>query len=100
MPSPLKLRRPRDGRATAGNPDDYDVLSGQRAIGRILRTRTLQDRPHGRPRMIGVDVGRYGFIGRNSHHLLSAGLPAQTRLTHRRASSRPERSRCLQSGMQ
>jgi hypothetical protein len=28
---PLTLRRPRDGRATRGNPDDYDVLSGDRA---------------------------------------------------------------------
>jgi hypothetical protein len=35
---PLTLRRPRDGRATAGNPDDYDVMSGDRAIGRIFRS--------------------------------------------------------------
>jgi hypothetical protein len=33
---PLKLRRPRDHRDTPGNPDDYDVLIGERRIGRIL----------------------------------------------------------------
>jgi hypothetical protein len=43
---PLTLRRPRDGRATAGNPDDYDVMSGDRAIGRIFRSNSApQDRP-------------------------------------------------------
>jgi hypothetical protein len=43
---PLTLRRPRDGRATAGNPDDYDVLSGDRAVGRIFRSSCApQDRP-------------------------------------------------------
>jgi hypothetical protein len=33
---PLTLRRPRDGRASAGNPDDYDVMS-DRPIGRARR---------------------------------------------------------------
>jgi hypothetical protein len=43
---PLMLRRARDGRATAGTPDDYDVLSEGRAIGRIFRSASApQDRP-------------------------------------------------------
>jgi hypothetical protein len=43
---PLMLRRPRDFRNTPGNPDDYDVLSGERVIGRIFRSATApQDRP-------------------------------------------------------
>jgi hypothetical protein len=43
---PLKLRRPRDYRATPGNPDDYDLLCGERAIGRIFRSSSApQDRP-------------------------------------------------------
>jgi hypothetical protein len=43
---PLILRRPRDFRATPGNRDDYDVLSGERAIGRIFRSASApQDRP-------------------------------------------------------
>jgi hypothetical protein len=35
---PLVLRRARDGRASAGTPDDYDVLDDTRAIGRIFRS--------------------------------------------------------------
>jgi hypothetical protein len=43
---PLTHRRARDGRASAGNPDDYDVMSGDRAIGRIFRSASApQDRP-------------------------------------------------------
>jgi hypothetical protein len=43
---PLILRRARDGRASAGTPDDYDVLDGERVIGRIFRSSTApQDRP-------------------------------------------------------
>jgi hypothetical protein len=43
---PLMLRRARDGRATAGTPDDYDVLSEGRAVGRIFRSSSApQDRP-------------------------------------------------------
>jgi hypothetical protein len=43
---PLILRRPRDFRATPGNRDDYDVLSVERAIGRIFRSASApQDRP-------------------------------------------------------
>jgi hypothetical protein len=43
---PLTIRHPRDGRATAGNPDDYDVMSGDRAIGRIFRSNSAPpDRP-------------------------------------------------------
>jgi hypothetical protein len=43
---PLILRRPRDFRATPGNRDDYDVLSRERAIGRIFRSASApQDRP-------------------------------------------------------
>jgi hypothetical protein len=43
---PLTLRRARDGRATAGTPDDYDVMGGDRAIGRIFRSASApQDRP-------------------------------------------------------
>jgi hypothetical protein len=45
---PLTLRRARDGRAGAGNPDDYDVMSGGRAIGRIFRSNSA---PPGRPWM-------------------------------------------------
>jgi hypothetical protein len=42
----LLLRRARDGRATAGTPDDYDVLSEGRAVGRIFRSSSApQDRP-------------------------------------------------------
>jgi hypothetical protein len=42
---PLTLCRARDGRASAGNPDDYDVQSGDRAIGRIFRSSSApQDR--------------------------------------------------------
>jgi hypothetical protein len=44
--APLTLRRPRDGRATAGTPDDYDVMSSDRAIGRIFRSASAPlDRP-------------------------------------------------------
>jgi hypothetical protein len=32
-------------RATPGNPDHYDVLSGGRGIGRIFRSSAPQDRP-------------------------------------------------------
>jgi hypothetical protein len=43
---PLTLRRPRDGRATVGSPDDYDVVSGERAFGRIFRSNSAPpDRP-------------------------------------------------------
>jgi hypothetical protein len=43
---PLTLRRAGDGRATAGNPADFDVMSGQRAIGRIFRSNSAPpDRP-------------------------------------------------------
>jgi hypothetical protein len=43
---PLTLRRVRDGRASAGHPDDYDVMSGHRVIGRIFRSNSApQDRP-------------------------------------------------------
>jgi hypothetical protein len=45
---PLKLRRARDGRATRGTPDDYDVLDGERAIGRIFRSSSA---PTNRPWM-------------------------------------------------
>jgi len=42
----LKLRRPRDFRDTPGHRDDYDVLDGERAIGRIFRSASApQDRP-------------------------------------------------------
>jgi hypothetical protein len=42
----LKLRRARDFRATPGNRDDYDVLSGERVIGRIFRSASAPtDRP-------------------------------------------------------
>jgi hypothetical protein len=42
----LKLRRPRDHRVATGNPDDWDVLDGERAIGRIFRSASApQDRP-------------------------------------------------------
>jgi hypothetical protein len=42
----LKLRRPRDHRAAPGNPDDWDVLDGEGAIGRIFRSSSApQDRP-------------------------------------------------------
>jgi hypothetical protein len=34
---PLTLRRARDGRASAGTPDDYDVLSGDRAMAASTR---------------------------------------------------------------
>jgi hypothetical protein len=81
--------------------DGGHVGSARNCSFRELRTRTLQDRPHGRPRMTRVDVVRYGFIGRDSQPLLPAGLPAQTRLTHTRGSSPPEHaSGCRQSGMQ
>jgi hypothetical protein len=48
---PLKLRRPRDFRATPGNPDDLDVFDGERRVGRIFRSSSApQDRPlHHRP---------------------------------------------------
>jgi hypothetical protein len=43
---PLILCRPCDFRATPGNRDDYDVLSGERAIGRIFCSASApQDRP-------------------------------------------------------
>jgi hypothetical protein len=43
---PLVLRRARDGRASAGTPDDYDVLNDTRAIGRIFRSNSAPtDRP-------------------------------------------------------
>jgi hypothetical protein len=43
---PLVLRRARDGRASAGTPDDYDVVDGERAIGRIFRSSSAPtDRP-------------------------------------------------------
>jgi hypothetical protein len=43
---PLVLRRARDGRASAGTPDDYDVIDGERAIGRIFRSNSAPtDRP-------------------------------------------------------
>jgi hypothetical protein len=46
MPSPLKLRRPRDFRDAPGYPEDYDVVSGERRVGRIFRSSTApQDRP-------------------------------------------------------
>jgi hypothetical protein len=46
MPSPLKLRRPRDFRAAPGYQDDYDVLSGERRVGRIFRSASAPtDRP-------------------------------------------------------
>jgi hypothetical protein len=44
---PLTLRRPRDGRTTAGNPDDYDVMSSDRAIGREPRSAAGQIRAMG-----------------------------------------------------
>jgi hypothetical protein len=43
---PLKLRRAHDGRASAGTPDDYDVIDDTRAIGRIFRSSSAPtDRP-------------------------------------------------------
>jgi hypothetical protein len=43
---PPVLRRARDGRASAGTPDDYDVVDGKRAIGRIFRSSSAPtDRP-------------------------------------------------------
>jgi hypothetical protein len=43
---PLILRRARDGRASAGTPDDYDVLDDTRAVGRIFRSNSAPtDRP-------------------------------------------------------
>jgi hypothetical protein len=43
---PLVLRRARDGRVSAGTPDDYDVLDDTRAIGRIFRSNSAPaDRP-------------------------------------------------------
>ena len=42
---PLTLRRARDGRATAGTPDDYDVMGGDRAIGRIFRSASAAGPP-------------------------------------------------------
>jgi hypothetical protein len=46
MPSSLKLRRPRDFRDAPGYRDDYDVLSGERRVGRIFRSSSApQDRP-------------------------------------------------------
>jgi hypothetical protein len=43
---PLVLRRARDGRASAGTPEDYDVLDDTRAIGRIFRSNSAPtDRP-------------------------------------------------------
>jgi hypothetical protein len=43
---PLVLRRARDGRASAGTPDDYDVIDGERGIGRIFRSPSApQDQP-------------------------------------------------------
>jgi hypothetical protein len=38
----LKLRRPCG--ATPGNPDDYDVFDGKRAIGRIFSSSASQGR--------------------------------------------------------
>jgi hypothetical protein len=43
---PLVLRRARDGRASAGTPDDYDVLDGERAVGRTFHSASApQNRP-------------------------------------------------------
>jgi hypothetical protein len=43
---PLVLRRARDGRASAGTPDDYDVWDGALAVGRIFRSSSAPaDRP-------------------------------------------------------
>jgi hypothetical protein len=44
----LKLRRPRDHRAAPGNPDDWDVLDGEGAIGRVFRSSSA---PQARPWM-------------------------------------------------
>jgi hypothetical protein len=42
----LKLRRPRDFRDTPGHRDDYDVLDGERRVGRIFRSSSAPtDRP-------------------------------------------------------
>jgi hypothetical protein len=64
---PLTLRRPRDGRATPGSPDDYDVMSSDRAIGRIFRSSSA---PHDRPWMWTITgavvmpaVPSHGFAG-------------------------------------
>jgi hypothetical protein len=43
---PLVLRRARDGRASAGTADDYDVLDATRAVGRIFHSNSAPtDRP-------------------------------------------------------
>jgi hypothetical protein len=43
---PLKLHRPRDFRAAPGYPDDFDVIDGERRVGRIFRSASAPaDRP-------------------------------------------------------
>jgi hypothetical protein len=41
---PLELRRPRDFRAATSNPDDDDVLDGERRVGRIFRPSLFDSR--------------------------------------------------------
>jgi hypothetical protein len=60
---PLVLRRARDGRASAGTPDDYDVLDDTRAVGRIFHSNsadrsTVDVDHHGRGSCAAAAVAR------------------------------------------